>query len=93
MDKMKQQVGYRDLVDFPAATKETVDWYLENPPVAGGEEEQQLSDAFDYDGEDQFLAAYDDFARRCAQIEYTDVEYRHQYEHPKKPGDSATGSH
>jgi nucleoside-diphosphate-sugar epimerase len=92
MDKMKGQLGYRDLVDFPDATKETVNWYLENPPADGGEEEQQLSDSFDYEAEDEFLAAHDDFARRCSDIEFADVEYRHQYDHPKKPGESSTGS-
>lgn len=85
MDKMKEQVGYHDLVGFEDATKETVDWYLANPPADGGEEEKQLSDRFDYDAEDEFLAAHDAFARRCAGIDFHDVEYRHQYDHPKQP--------
>lgn len=85
MDKMKQQLGYRDLVGFEEATEETVNWYLKNPPEQGGEEERQLSDRFDYAAEDEFLAAYDAFAARCAEIDFADVEYRHQYDHPKKP--------
>jgi nucleoside-diphosphate-sugar epimerase len=85
MDKMKEQLGYRDLVGFEEATRETVEWYLRNPPADGGEEEQQLSDRFDYAAEDEFLRAYDEFAEHCAGIQFDDVEYRHQYEHPKKP--------
>jgi nucleoside-diphosphate-sugar epimerase len=91
MDKMKQQLGYRDLVGFEDATKETVEWYLRNPPTEGGEEERQLSDRFDYRAEDEFLAAYDQFARRCAGIDFHDVEYRHQYDHPKKPEAGGAG--
>lgn len=83
MDKMKEQLGYDDLVGFQEAIEETVTWYLENPPVPGGEEERQLSDRFDYAAEDEFLSAYDAFAERCRSIEFEDVEYRHQYDHPK----------
>jgi nucleoside-diphosphate-sugar epimerase len=86
MDKMKEQLGYRDVVGFDDAIQETVEWYLENPPPDGGEAEQQLSDRFDYEAEDQFLAAYDAFARQCDSITFDDVEYRHQYDHPVKPG-------
>ena len=84
MDKAKEDLGYRDLVGFEDATKQTVEWYLDNPPADGGEEEQQLSDAFDYAAEDKFLAAYDDFARSCGEIDFEDVQYRHQYDHPKR---------
>jgi nucleoside-diphosphate-sugar epimerase len=90
MDKAKEQLGYHDLVGFDDAISETVQWYLENPPAPGGEEEQQLSDAFDYDAEDQFLAAYDQFAQHCRQVRFADVEYRHQYEHPKREDAGAT---
>lgn len=92
MEKAKKELGYRDLVGYDEALKETVDWYLENPPADGGEEEQQLSDAFDYDAEDQFLAAYDDFARRCNEIDFQDIQYRHQYDHPKREDSGAKSS-
>lgn len=84
MEKARAQLGYRDLVGFDDAVKETVEWYLDNPPAPAGEEEQQLSDGFDYEAEDEFLAAYDEFARHCEQISFSDIEYRHQYDHPKR---------
>jgi nucleoside-diphosphate-sugar epimerase len=92
MAKMKEQLGYRDLVDFPEAIERTVNFYLENPPAPGGEEERQLSDAFDYEAEDAFLAAYDRFVAECASIPFEGVVYRHQYEHPKAPA-TTTPSH
>lgn len=85
MTKMKRELGYRDLVDFPEATERTVKWYLENPPAPGGEEERQLGDPFDYAAEDAFLAAYDKFVAECAAVPFDGVVYRHQYEHPKVP--------
>lgn len=88
MSKMKRDVGYRDLVDFPEAIERTVNWYLENPPAPGGEEERQLSDPFDYEAEDRFLEAYDRFVAECQAIPFEGIVYRHQYEHPKAPAAS-----
>jgi nucleoside-diphosphate-sugar epimerase len=84
MAKMKRDVGYTDLVDFPTATERTVNWYLENPPALAGEEERQLGDPFDYGAEDAFLAAHDRFLGECAALPFEDVVYRHQYDHPKQ---------
>lgn len=85
MGKMVQQLGYQDLVDFPTAIQRTVQWYLENPPPPGGEDEGQLSDPFDYRAEDAFLAAHDEFVRACHAIPFSGIVYRHQYDHPKAP--------
>lgn len=85
MSKMKRDLGYTDLVDFHTATEETVEFYLANPPEPGGEEERQLSDPFDYEAEDRFLAAYDRFVAECAAVPFEGIVYRHQYDHPKAP--------
>ncbi|MPZ83518.1 MAG: NAD-dependent epimerase/dehydratase family protein [Actinophytocola sp.] len=85
MDKMKRELGYRDLVDFPEAIERTVNWYLANPPEPGGEEERQLSDPFDYAAEDEFLTAYDRFVEACNTVPFAGIVYRHQYDHPKAP--------
>lgn len=89
MGKMKRELGYHDLVDFPEAIERTVNWYLEHPPKPGGEEENQLSDPFDYDAEDAFLAAYDRFAEQCQSIPFDGIVYRHQYDHPKSPASAS----
>ncbi len=90
MGKMMRDVGYRDLVDFPEATRRTVEHYLEHPPEPGGEEERQLSDPFDYAAEDAYLAAYDRFAQECREVPFEGIVYRHQYDHPKAPAAAAT---
>lgn len=90
MGKMKRELGYKDLVDFPEAINRTVNWYLEHPPEPGGEEERQLADPFDYPAEDAFLEAYDRFVEHCEAIRFEGIVYRHQYDHPKSP--AATGS-
>lgn len=92
MSKAKRELGYRDLVDFPEAIKRTVEWYLENQPEPGGEEERQLDDHFDYPAEDAFLAAHDRFAAECGAIPFADTVYRHQYDHPKAPAAVGTAS-
>lgn len=76
-------LGHADVLPFREAIRETVEWYLANPPAPGGEQERQLADPFDYAAEDRFLAAHDDFARACAAIDFADIAFRHQYDHPK----------
>lgn len=85
MAKAKSDLGYSDLVPFEEAIESTVNWYLDNPPEPGGEEEKQLGDPFDYEAEDRFLAAYDNFVVTCNEIDFADVAYQHQYDHPKAP--------
>ena len=48
LGKIKSQLGYRDIVPAEEAIRRTVEFYLQNRPAKGGEEEQQLRDAFDY---------------------------------------------
>lgn len=91
MSKMMRDVGYRDLVDFPEAIERTVNFYLENPPEPGGEEERQLSDPFDYEAEDAYLAAYDRFVEACRDVPFEGIVYRHQYDHPKAPANTTSG--
>lgn len=92
MGKMQRDLGYRDLVDFPEAIEQTVRWYLDNPPEPGGEEEVQLSDRFDYESEDAFLATYDRFVAECDRVPFEGVVYRHQYDHPKAAASAGTAS-
>lgn len=92
MGKMRRDVGYSDLVDFPEAIERTVRWYLDHPPEPGGEEERQLSDPFDYAAEDAYLDAYDRFVQECGDIPFEGIVYRHQYDHPKAPASSSTST-
>jgi nucleoside-diphosphate-sugar epimerase len=83
--RIKEELGYRDLVPFEAAIERTVAWYLANPLERGGSEEARIGDEFDYAGEDRFEEALADFTRTTHAIEFADVSMRHSYDHPKKP--------
>jgi nucleoside-diphosphate-sugar epimerase len=50
--KIKQMLGYSDIVNVRDAMKESVEWYLENPPT------KDTRDSFDYELEDRLTLAY-----------------------------------
>ncbi len=58
IEKIKQQLGYRDLVSAEEAIERTVRWYHDHPLDAGHEAERNLGDPFDYAYEDAVIAAY-----------------------------------
>lgn len=83
--KICRDLGYRDIVQFPEAIKRTAEWYRDNPLERGGSEEARIGDAFDYQGEDAFRAALEEFAATADRLDFADVTLRHSYDHPKKP--------
>jgi hypothetical protein len=89
--KIKQQLGYQDVVSSERAIELTVKWYLENPLPPGGEREKNMGDPFDYAGEDQFIQIYstarDQLRQQLAQGPDTATVWRHPYAHPQKRGD------
>ncbi|MDQ1105691.1 NAD-dependent epimerase/dehydratase family protein [Nocardioides zeae] len=85
--KMREQLGYEDLVPYEEAVRRTVEWYVQNP--ADARDEEQLSDPFDYAAEDAYADALASFVDDTRAIPFAGVEYVHQYSHPKKPSDVA----
>jgi nucleoside-diphosphate-sugar epimerase len=83
--RIREELGYRDVVGFEEAIAKTVAWYLANPLEAGGPDEQRIGDPFDYEAEDRFAAALEEFTKRCAEMEFAGVTLRHSYDHPKAP--------
>lgn len=83
INKIKTQLGYRDIVDCEEAIRRTVSWYLTNRPEPGGEVERQLGDSFDYDIEDRVIQEYRDFLAPARERVATGFKYRHPYPHPK----------
>lgn len=81
---IRQELGYADPVAAADALAGTVDWLVENPPAPGGPEEQRLGDPFDYPGEDELLARWDDHRRELGP---TTAPFRptHAYRHPRHP--------
>jgi len=53
--RLRQALGYRDLVPARQAIGRTARWLAENRPARGGPEETVLTDPFDYDNEDRLI--------------------------------------
>jgi len=86
--KIRAELGYRDVYSVPDALGITVDWLLANAPPAGGDVEQRLQDRFDYAAEDRLIAAWREAAATVAAIPIAErAERAHPYAHPKKPGE------
>ena len=89
--KIKEQLGYRDVVPVDKALEATVDWYMEHPLPPGGEIEQNQGDPFDYEAEDRYINIYKDGSEQIRQAFLqapgSKVVWRHPYPHPQKKGD------
>jgi nucleoside-diphosphate-sugar epimerase len=89
--KIKEQLGYRDVVSTERALELTVDWYTRHPLPYGGEIEKNAGDPYDYKTEDRFIRIYKDGSEQIRQAFLqspgTEVTWRHPYPHPKKKGD------
>jgi nucleoside-diphosphate-sugar epimerase len=87
LTKIKNQLGYKDLIPPEEALAKTVQWYLAHPPERGGEIEKRLQDPFNYEAEDQLVAIFKDSLQRMAAIPFDVASDRpHPYAHPKAPG-------
>lgn len=87
LSKLKNELGYRDLLPAEEALVKTVHWYMENPPERGGEIEKRLQDPFNYPAEDQLVAIFTESLKRMAAIPFEVESTRpHPYAHPKVPG-------
>lgn len=88
IEKIKTQLGYRDLVSVEEALERTVKFYSDNPLASGSEAEQNLGDPFDYAYEDAFIAAWnkhsDDFVVARDALPAPQVIWKHPYQKPNK---------
>lgn len=86
LDKVRSQLGYRDVVGLEEALERTVKWYTDHPLAPGAEEEQNLGDPFDYAYEDGIIAAFrrleSAFREETADLPRKDVVWRHPYQKP-----------
>ena len=85
--KLKNELGYKDLIPTEEALARTVQWYLEHRPERGGEIERRLQDPFNYPAEDQLVTIFKESLQRMAAIPFAIESTRpHPYAHPKVPG-------
>lgn len=89
ISKIKFELGYKDIIAVEQGIVKTVKWLLENRPVPGGTEEIALGDRFGYDLEDKLIEYFKDFQQKARALPFK-VEFRHSYDHPKKPGEVQT---
>ncbi len=90
LQKIRADLGYRDVVAADEAMRRTVDWLVKNRPEPGGEAEIQLGDPFDYAKEDQLIRAWKDWRNMFPRVDYPVLPPAHMYRHPKKPNEPWT---
>ncbi len=87
--KIKVELGYKDIVPVEKGIEKTVRWLLENRPKPGGPEETALGGRFDYALEDKLIQHCKEFQEKAKALPFA-VEFKHSYDHPKKPGEVQT---
>jgi hypothetical protein len=87
IDKLKRELGYRDVVPAVQAMAATVRWYAERRELLAAGIEKTLGDPFDYAAEDRLVADWRQISRSLfARHGREYAELPHPYPHPKKPG-------
>jgi nucleoside-diphosphate-sugar epimerase len=86
LHRIKRDLGYSDPLPPEDALRRTVRWYIEHQPERGGEIEQRLQDAFDYETEDKLAAIYRDAMEKARSFHREIAPTPHPYPHPKEPG-------
>ena len=86
--RIREELGYHDLVPAEEALPKAVRWLLDHQPKRGGEEEQQIGDPFDYDAEDALIAAWEEGKAKVEAISFSVPPAAHPYRHPKAPSEA-----
>jgi len=84
IEKIRIQMGYRDIVPPLEGLNRTLQWILENRPQPGGEMDRGLGDSFDYSMEDRLIRDYEEGLKRMRGSVSGAYRFRHAYEHPEK---------
>ncbi len=89
LTRIRDQLGYRDVVPVEAALELTTRWYVENPPEPGGPIERQLNDHFDYAVEDELIDRFQALVGELKKLGDESARVAHHpYPHPTEPGRS-----
>ena len=86
--KIKEQLGYRELVPVEKGLELSVRWLLKNPLARDGDIEKSLGDPFDYEVEDKLIQIYNTAKEQLTQQFWeapeAEIVWRHPYAHPKE---------
>ena len=81
--KARDELGYQDVVDPVDWIKQTVGFWIENPPKVDGKQGRLGPQDFDYSAEDQLHRFWDNILTRRPELASRHVR-EHAYAHPKK---------
>ncbi len=86
LDRIKSELGYRDVVPVYEALPATVRWFLDH--LAEAREAEATSDRpqLSYEAEDALAAIYDDSLERMRAADLETPKVYHPYPHPRKAG-------
>ena len=86
--KIKEQLGYRELVPVEKGLELSVRWLLKNPLARDGDIEKSLGDPFDYAVEDKLIQIYsiakEQLTQQFWEAPEAEIAWRHPYAHPKE---------
>jgi len=82
---IRRDLGYKDKVPVLEAINRTVEWYLSNPPKLNKATESDL--ARHYMDEDKLIKINAEIIKKYEGLSLANVEFKHAYAHPKKPGE------
>lgn len=86
LTKIKQQLGYRDVVPVSEALPSTVRWYVEHADEVQAVEAAAERPAPSYEAEDALAAIYRDSLERLRAVDVRTHDVYHPYPHPRKAG-------
>jgi len=87
LSRIRDELGYRDVVPAEEAIARTARWYAAHPPARGGDVEQRLGDAFDYAAEDELMDRYAKFVDGLGPLAHgARPDDHHPYAHPAQAG-------
>lgn len=85
--RVRDELGYRNVVSAEEAMRRTVDWLVSHPPGPDSEAERQLGDPFDYAREDKLIADWTAWRGHLPPVDYPVLPPAHMYRHPTRPNE------
>ena len=85
--KIREVLGFKEIVDPAEAQIRTTNWLLENQKEFREEWEMQMADTWDYAGEDELIRRWKKAYEDVASVKIEPMLRVHRYRHPKAPNE------